>query len=231
MNSGWIKLHRKLLDNPMCNKPAWAWLWITLLLLANHDDDHKFIWDFKEITLKKGQFVTGRKVLSNQTGIPETTIERILDYLQNSGQIGQQKTTKYRLITIVKWNEYQEVDNKRTTNGQQTDTFKNVRSKEYKNKNKTSDVPSQEVVELIESFKEVNPMYSKWFANSTQRSACERLIKINGLDKIKRIVSFLPKSNATQYMPVVTTPLQLEDKFGQLASSWQKLKNNKTVIL
>ena len=231
MNSGWIKLHRKLLDNPMIKKPSWIHLWVVLLLMANHDDDHKFIWNGKEAKLEKGQFITGRKILSDKTGIPETTIERILDYLQNSGQIGQQKTTKYRLITIVKWNEYQEVDNKRTTNGQQTDTFKKLRSKEVKNKTNTSDVPSQEVVELIESFKEVNPMYSKWFANKTQRDACERLIKINGLDRLKKIVAFLPKSNSTEYMPVVTSPLQLEDKFGQLASSWQKLKNKEPLII
>lgn len=232
MNNGWIKLHRKLLDNPIMTKSSWVHLWIVLLMLANHDDDHKFIWNGKDIILKKGEFITGRKALSDITHIPESSVEDILRYLENSCQIRQQKTTKYRLITIVKWNEYQESDNKATTKQQQSDTFKNVRSKEDKNKiREDSDVASHEVVELIESFKEVNPMYSKWFANKTQRGACERLLKINGLDKLKRIVEFLPKNNSTQYMPVVTSPLQLEDKFGQLASAWQKLKNNKTVIL
>lgn len=232
MNSGWIKLHRKLLDNPISRKPAWCALWVTLLLLANHDNRNKFIWNGKEIEQKAGEFVTGRKSLSEQTGIPESTIEDILKFLENSCQIRQQKTTKYRLITIVKWNEYQETDNKATTKQQQSDTIKKLRSKEDKNKiREDSDVPSHDVVELIDSFKEVNPMYSKWYENKTQRSACERLIKVNGIDRIKKIVAFLPKSNATEYMPVITSPLQLEDKFGQLASAWQKLKNKEPLII
>jgi hypothetical protein len=135
-NNGWIKLYRKLLDNPICNKPAWLSLWIHLLLLANHDNGSKFVWNGKEIELKAGQFVTGREVLSRKTGIPESTIEDRLSFLENSLQIRQQKFNKYRLITIVKWKEYQETDNKPTTNRQQTDTFKNVkniRSKEEEN--------------------------------------------------------------------------------------------------
>ena len=83
------------------------------------------MWNNNTIIVKEGQFITGRKELSKVTGIPETTIERILEYLEKEHQIGQQKTTKYRLITVVNWKEYQIKDNKRTTNGQQTDTNKN----------------------------------------------------------------------------------------------------------
>ena len=71
------------------------------------------------IIIKEGQLVTGRRQLSEMTGISQTTIERILKVLENGHQIGQQKTTKFRLITIVNWKEYQnadiKMDNKRTT--------------------------------------------------------------------------------------------------------------------
>lgn len=121
MDNGWIKLHRKLLNNPIAKKPTWAWLWVVLLLLANHEDEHSFIWNEQRINLEKGQFVTGRKKLREISGIPETTIERILNYLETGHQIGQQKTTKYRLITILKWKSYQNLDsnpvNRRTTDG------------------------------------------------------------------------------------------------------------------
>lgn len=120
MGKGWIKLHRQLLDNPISKKPAWSWLWVVLLLKVNHENK-KTIWNGKDTEIKSGQFITGRKILSEETGIPETTIERILKYLENGHQIGQQKYNKYRLITILKWKEYQSVDiksdNKRTTNG------------------------------------------------------------------------------------------------------------------
>jgi len=80
--------------------------------------------------IKEGQLVTGRKQLSKDTGIPETTIERILEALEKEGQIGQEKNTKYRVITILHWKDYQTSDSKRTANGQQTDTNKNVKKEE-----------------------------------------------------------------------------------------------------
>ena len=121
MNNGYIKLHRKILDNSISSKPNWAWLWVVLLLKANHEEK-KIIWNNKEMTIKGGSFITGRKQLSKESGVSQTTVERVLDYLEKSSQIGQQKTNKFRLITINKWKEYQ-ID--RTTNGQQTDTNKN----------------------------------------------------------------------------------------------------------
>ena len=121
MSNGWIKLHRKLMDNPIYKKPSWLSVWLTLLLLANHDDNNSFIWNGQNIHHKRGQFITGRKKINELTGVPETTIERVLNWLESEHQIGQQKTPKYRLITILKWEEYQNVDNKtdnrRTTDG------------------------------------------------------------------------------------------------------------------
>lgn len=111
MNNGWIKLHRRLLDNGIASKPSYAWLWTTLLLLANHEDK-SFIWNKKKQICRVGQILTGRLALSKQTGIPSGTIEDILNFLESQQQIQQEKTTKFRLITIIKWNEFQVSDNK-----------------------------------------------------------------------------------------------------------------------
>ena len=45
--------------------------------------------------------------------------------LENEHQIEQQKTTKYRLITILNWNQFQTRTSEWTANGQQADTYKN----------------------------------------------------------------------------------------------------------
>lgn len=126
---GWIKIHRQLQDKAYINKPAYVSLWVNLLLLANHKEK-EVMWNGTLTTIKRGQFITGRRELSKLTGIPETTIERILKVFKSGHQIEQQTYSKYRLITILNWDKYQVVDNKRTTNGQQTDTNKNERSKE-----------------------------------------------------------------------------------------------------
>lgn len=136
MEQGYIKLHRKLLENPLKDNPMWAWLWVVLLLKANHKEA-KIIWNGMPKTINAGQFITGRKELAKDSGIKESTIERVLNYLESGQQIEQHKTNKYRVITIVNWKKYQveniKLDNKRTSSGQPADTNKNEKNdkKEY----------------------------------------------------------------------------------------------------
>ena len=133
---GWIKLHRKLLENPISKKPEYVWLWIVILMEANHGEE-RFIFNGVENVCHRGQFLTGRKKLSLITGIKPSTIERILNFLENGQQIRQQKTNKYRLITVINYDSYQDVDstmdNKRTTSGQQADTNKNDKNEKKDN--------------------------------------------------------------------------------------------------
>jgi len=75
---------------------------------------------------------------------------------------------------------------------------------------------------LIELFKQVNPSYQKLFANKTQRAALDRLVKQHGFYKIKWAIEVLPKTNRTKYAPTICTPLQLEEKLGNLIAFVQK---------
>jgi DNA-binding transcriptional regulator YhcF (GntR family) len=150
-NDGWVKIHRRLLDNSICQKPQWAWVWIVLLLSANHEDN-TFIFNGKKQTILRGQFLTGRKELASKTKVSQTTLERILNYLESEHQIGQQKTNKYRVITIINYNEYQQTDNKRTTNGQQTDTNKNEKNEKnntYSHKNYLLETPKEDIQQMV----------------------------------------------------------------------------------
>ncbi len=151
---GWIKIHRKILSKSWWSKPKYVHLWIHLLLKANHSPK-EFLWNGKEILIQRGQFITGRKELSNETGISQTTIENILKTFEIGQQIGQQKTNKYRLITVINYCEYQDVgqdigqqaDNKRTTNGQQMDTNKNDKN-DKNDKNSSNEEQSKTPEEL-----------------------------------------------------------------------------------
>jgi len=132
MATGYIKLHRKLLDNCISTRPEYLALWVTLLLMANHAEN-SFIWNDEKITIRAGQLLTGLKQLSKKTGIAQTTVYRILKFLENEKQIEQHKTTKFTILTIVQWDAYQhneqqsgkQTENKRKTNGKQTETNNN----------------------------------------------------------------------------------------------------------
>jgi hypothetical protein len=132
-NRGWIALYRKLLENPVSNNPEFLSVWVHLLLMAQHKKT-TFIWNGKKQTLESGQLITGRKELSKKTTISESKVYRILKYLEIEQQIEQQTYTKFTVITIVNWSKYQkseqqleqQMNNKRTTDEQQMNTYNNV---------------------------------------------------------------------------------------------------------
>ena len=63
MEKGWIKIHRKLLENPITKNPLWSWLWVVMLLKANHKPA-KIIWNGKATLIKVGQMITSRDKLA-----------------------------------------------------------------------------------------------------------------------------------------------------------------------
>lgn len=105
---GWIKLYRKMLDNPIIIKDSdYLAVWIYLLLNTTHKE-YDVLFKGKRITLKKGQLLTGRKSISEKLKIDENKVQRILKALENEHQIEQQSSNKNRLITIVLWDKYQQ---------------------------------------------------------------------------------------------------------------------------
>ena len=133
----WIKLYRTLLDKGWSNRPDYVAMWTHILLAANHREKEYF-WNGKTIKLQPGQFITGRKSLSEKTGIHESKVERILNVFESEQQIEQRKTSTSRLISILNWGEFQKreqpfeqrVNNERTTDEQPVNTKQEY--KEYK---------------------------------------------------------------------------------------------------
>lgn len=129
-NNGWIKLHRKLLSNPALKGRRLA-LWITMLLLATHEEQEVYFRN-ERIKLKPGQFLTGREYLAKESTFSSGAIEKVLLVFEKEQQIEQQKSNKNRLITILQWEKYQQKeqqsDNRVTTKEQQSDTYKKVKN-------------------------------------------------------------------------------------------------------
>ena len=141
MSEGYIKLYRSLKDKGYYKNSKYVHLWIYLLLKASYMET-EYLFEDKIYHLLPGQFITGRKTISKETGISETTIERILSCFENEHQIGQQKNNKFRIISILNWNIYQQdgqqieqqTDIQRTSSGHLADTIKKEK-KEKKEKN------------------------------------------------------------------------------------------------
>lgn len=147
-DNGWVKLHRKLLDNPLMRKPAYRAVWIEILLRATHNGAD-VMFGGQRLRLEPGQFTTGTWVIAEATGVPRATVARILKAFENEQQIEQRTDRQCSLITIKKWKEYQtdeqrsetRVSNDRATSEQRLST-KQERNNE---KNERMKEPDSEV--------------------------------------------------------------------------------------
>ena len=99
---GYIKLHRKI--------QGWEWykdsymvhLLIHLVMSAYYEDSN-----YRGVKYKRGQLTTGRKKLSLETGISEQKIRTGLKRLEISGELTTKITSKFTIITICNYEEYQ----------------------------------------------------------------------------------------------------------------------------
>jgi hypothetical protein len=125
LSLGYVKVFRSITKKSWYKKSDYVHLFLHLFLKATHSGFETW-FNGSSIVLEPGQLVTGRKKLSEETGINESKIERILSFFKIEQQIEQQKTSTSRLITIINWKFYQQneqpfeqqVINRRTSNGQ-----------------------------------------------------------------------------------------------------------------
>ena len=133
MNNGYVKIHRKLLNNPIVMKDCeHLAVWVYLLLNATHQD-RNVLFKGKKIIIGPGQLITGRKSISSELQISESKVQRILNFFESEHQIEQQTSNKNRVITLTNWHKYQDnehqneqqLNNNRTTTEQQLNTNNN----------------------------------------------------------------------------------------------------------
>ena len=129
-------MHRKLLDSGMLRNHSLFTLWVYCLLKANHKPN-TFIWNGEQVTIQRGQFISGRKEIAKELNMNESCTYRNLKKLEKLGNVNIKSNNKFSLITICKYNTYQtpqvqseqhfeqQVNNKRTTNEQQVNTNNN----------------------------------------------------------------------------------------------------------
>jgi len=138
MHRGYFKHYRKMRDWPWRDMPLVFSVWCFLLEeAAGVERDKRFRGE--RITLKPGQLVCGRKQISLATGVSEGYVQKILKRLEKEQQITQDTSSKNRLISIVKWGDYQ------ANNGSSNDR---VTAKEQQSNNRVTHPKKVEKEEL-----------------------------------------------------------------------------------
>jgi len=194
MDVGFIQVHRKLVNSSFYNDSEAVHLWIHLLFKARFSDGKYWVKD-EEIMLKAGQFVTGRKVLSAETKINESKIQRLMKRFEKCHMIEQQTNSVSRLITIVNYNEYQsseqQVNNERTASEQQVNNERTLNNNVNNNNNENKEPiePKFDPKKYANNIEWIdNDLWIEWIDHKkkVKASITERALKAN----VKKLEGF-----------------------------------------
>lgn len=135
MNEGFILIHRKITKWEWYQNPNTFRVFIHCLLMANFVDGR-----FEGREVKRGQFVTSLPNLAKQTSLTIQQVRTALEHLKSTGEITDKGYSKYRVITVVKYDDYQNdnrQNNRQVTDNQQTDNRQVTdNQQQYNNNNK-----------------------------------------------------------------------------------------------
>ena len=102
-DNSWIKIYRKIVDWEWYTYSHMVHLYIHLIMKANTKDRR-----WRGIEVRRGQLITSLESLKSETGISIRSLRTCLGRLQETGEILQEATNKYRIITICKYESYQQ---------------------------------------------------------------------------------------------------------------------------
>ena len=132
LESGFIKLHRKLTKWRWYHDPNTFRVFIHLLLTANYEKG-----SFENRIVDRGQRITSVSKLSQELKISIRSVRTALNHLKTTNEVTIETTTKYTIITVNNYNEYQQVANE-LTNDRQTSDKRLTNDRQQRKKDKES---------------------------------------------------------------------------------------------
>lgn len=219
--SGYVKLHRSLLDNSLFFKDKNAtYVFITLLLLVDRET---------------GTYRGGRFKLASITGIKPRTIYDVCKRLATHTMITCNPHADYTEITVVNWKKYQDAHtpDERQTNATHTqlNTIQEVRSKnkevpirkeefktyfkEKKTAGNISPAMRGQVAKVIKLFEDAR---AGVYNNRLHTEPIAGLIKKHGYDMVYEKTEEALSLPKTDYNPWFDKPIDLADHFDWLVN-------------
>ena len=107
--SGWISIHRQITENPLyfAEKFTKIQAWIDILIEYNHKRNMVLIRG-NEIWVERGQSANAIATWAKRWKWNWRTVEKFLNYLQKHEMIQYRKDHITTIITVLKYDQYQE---------------------------------------------------------------------------------------------------------------------------
>ena len=159
--SGYIRLHRSILQWEWHTDPNALSVFIHCLALANFQDTK-----WHDIVIPRGSFVGSRASLAEKTGLSEKQVRISIERLKRAGNLTTKSTNKYTIYTVENYDQFQtdgqpegqQRASKGPAKGQQRATAekrqKRQEGKEVKTKEKKEKKEKFEPKKMIEEYTE-----------------------------------------------------------------------------
>ena len=141
-NIPWMKLYYSLLDWEWIRCPEMVCLWINLLLRASNTTRRE-----NGMTIRRGQVVTSRSQLAKQCGISEQSVRTCITRLISTKQITIESTKPRTIITICKFDKYQQKGPTKQQSSQPS-------SQPTSNQRATNEQPTRQIIPISPSLNE-----------------------------------------------------------------------------
>ncbi|EGO5969039.1 DnaD domain-containing protein [Enterococcus faecalis] len=201
MNTGYIKLYRKVTNSFVWTNSDMFKLWILCLMKASHED-RKFLFNGQEVRLTSGQFVTGAHAMakeynegvSSDKAIAWRTLWRWLKKFENEELLTIQSNARYSVITIKNWSDYQSSDKPLTSQRQSSDKPLTTYKNEKNDKNEKN-------VVVVEEQQSVFQLYQSIFGmlNSVTTQNLEYWCNDLSTELVSEALKISAKSNARNF--------------------------------
>ena len=214
--SGWVKIHRQILE--------WEWyddintcrLFFHLLIKVNHKERN-----YKGKVVQVGETLTGLDKLSNETNLSVQQIRTSLNKLKSTNEITINSTSQGTVIKVVNYEKYQVATNE-LTDEQQTNNKRVTTNKNEENENNEKKIPTLEefIVYGLEQMPDVNvdfvrAKYNSWLVNDwcTSKDGKTRPIK-NWKSTLNNTLPYLPKMITQPIDPLVLEMKRQRQMYG-----------------
>jgi len=215
--SGWVKLHRKVIDNEIFRHDLTAWhVFETLLLLADS---------------KTGKWSGGMFQLAEQCGMNRNTLYKAIIRLELTEMVNRSVNSKYTVYNICKWSDYQSDSKhlgKQPVNSQQTasNTLTRNRSRNKNIVSKDTSVVSKLYYEYLKKYR--IPVTN----HNTLRLKIKELEDTNGSEWSVRYLTFMLEQYEgldIKYKPEINDALDLFKKSKSIEEKLKKLKQSEEI--
>ncbi|ENY93801.1 hypothetical protein HMPREF1093_03188 [Hungatella hathewayi 12489931] len=111
MAEGWVKLHRKLMDNDLWKEKPFSrgQAWVDLIMLASHKDK-EFLFDSVYLPIYKGEIITSKRKLGTRWGWSNSKVDKFLFELEKVKMLSVKSDTKKSTLKITNYEQYQGFD-------------------------------------------------------------------------------------------------------------------------